>query len=121
MKVERWTNNSDTALVPEKNLGSLGGWFNMHTRGQRWQDYLSIWKPEFHPHFEAIREEILRLQLKRGGFWHQEQDGIPVLSDGHHFSASMRAWGDLLAAVWSEADNKDHSYCEFAWSGTDDD
>jgi hypothetical protein len=30
-----------------------------------------------------------------------------------------KEWGDLLAAIWSEYDNKDYSYAGFAFLGDD--
>jgi len=107
----------DDSIFDPLNLGGLGGFFNMTSAGQRWKDYLARYYPEWHPHLEALRAEILRRRLWKGGEWHQDEDGegVPVLSDGHYFAASMRGWGDLMAAVWSEEHDRDYCYVHFAW------
>lgn len=109
-KVVGWV-SWDEAQSRPKAVGGLGGWFE---DGQRWADYLDIWQEGAHPYLEAIREAVLEGEIKRGGFWHQAE-GCPVFDDGTAASFSMRAWGDLLAAIWSEAEGRDHNYCHFAW------
>jgi hypothetical protein len=89
-----------------------------HNVHMRWKDYLEAWKPEAHPYAEALRAAILKLQLREGGDWHQnDANGVPVFSDGTVATFSYRAWGDLLAAVWSEAEDKDYNYMRFYMSG----
>jgi hypothetical protein len=36
-----------------------------------------------------------------------------MFSDGSVATFSLRGWGDLLAAVYSERDNKDYCYMDF--------
>lgn len=68
----------------------------------------------------ALRNEIVAKKIRRGGFWHQEQEGVPVFIDGRYATYSMRAWGDLMAAIWSEVDQEAHSYVKFAWTDPED-
>jgi len=111
-----WIQCNDTAESMPDVIGGLGGWFGMW-RENTWQDYLDQWSASAQHHCEALRSEILRRQLRRGGFWHQSETecGVPVFSDGSVACFSMRAWGDLLAAVWSEADGVPYCYVDFAW------
>lgn len=94
------------------SIGCCGGWFGF-LKPMRWEDYLKIWKPEAHIYCEAFREYVLQNRLKRGGDWHQETEGAPLFSDGTAATFSYRAWGDILAAIWSEEENKDYSYMDF--------
>lgn len=123
LHVTRWEPAESEGLdfMDPLNLGGPGGFFNMSVSGQRWQDYLDRWFPEWHPHLEALRAEILRRRLWESGEWHQDEEaeGVPVLSDGYYFAASMRAWGDLMAAVWSEEHGRDWCYVDFAWDVPD--
>lgn len=57
---------------------------------------------------EALKAYIVENELRRGGWWHQ-REGIPKFSDGSMLYLSMRAWGDLMAAIWGG------DYCLYAW------
>jgi hypothetical protein len=95
-----------------ESVGGLGGFFK---DGMRWQDYAAR-NPG--PHYEALRLAIVERGLKRGGDWHQNSDdGCPVFSDGTSGTFTYRAWGDLLAAVWSEHEGRDYSYMDFYMDG----
>lgn len=59
-----------------------------------------------------LREQIIKLQIRSGGDWHQAE-GTPLFEDGTIGSFSYRAWGDLLAATWSEEDQVGYSYMDF--------
>ena len=99
------------------NLNDLGG-SNSFELGMRWSDYLTEYAPEWHPHLEAIRKSIVENEVWAGGEWHQDSPtGVPVLSDGHFMICSFRAWGDLLAAVWSSELERDFSYMDFYYTG----
>ena len=39
--------------------------------------------------------------------------GVPVFSDGTCLRASMRAWGQIMAAIFSAVEEKDYSYMDF--------
>ncbi len=118
MKVVEWTNYDDER---EDSFGSLGGFFE---DGMRWKDYIAGLNKEGKVLAEALRQEIVAKEIRRGGFWHQCQsgndDGVPVFSDNTVARFSMRAWGDLLAAVWAEEEDKDYNYCLFAWYAADE-
>lgn len=95
----------------DNNIGVMGGWFGRDKK-QRWSDYIGVWVVDARPYIEALREEILRIGLKRGGDWH-DKFGTPLFNDGKIGGFSWRGWGDLLAAVWSEAENKHYEYMDF--------
>lgn len=123
MKIVKWVSYEEASKLPEA-VGGMGGWFGHSDPtpenpigkevSHRWKDYLDMWKPEGHPYVEAIRAAVLEGNIRNGGFWHQKE-GCPVFEDGKAACFSMRAWGDLMAAIWSEKENKDYSYCDFAW------
>lgn len=132
MKVVDWI-SWDESEGKDEAVGGLGGFFNAgnifteekgydeeNKTGMRWQDYLDAWNEKHHPYLEALREAIVEGNIRRGGFWHQEQ-GVPVFEDGTIGGFSMRAWGDLMAAVWSEEEDKDYCYADFAWYSIQDD
>lgn len=50
-------------------------------------------------------EDFVAKEIKIGGDTHQH-DMTPLFSDDTIGSFSFRAWGDFMAAVWSEHDNK---------------
>lgn len=61
-----------------------------------------------------MRQAIIARGLRRGGDWHQNSaPGVPVFDDGSVATFTYRAWGDLLAAVWANADGRDYSYVDF--------
>ena len=106
----------------------MGGWFGRNGDADpltgdvwkgvhhRWADYLEPLTDKGKEYAEALRAEILRLKLKKDGNWHQYSgEGVPIFSDGTVATFSYRAWGDLLAAVWSEEENKDYAYPDFAY------
>lgn len=121
MKVIRWISRRESEKY-KKSIGGLGGWFNagyIHEdqkdqKGQRWKDFIEIWKEEVRPYFEAIRESVLEKRIKMTGEEHQYGlDGIPLFEDNTVGCFSFRAWGDLMAAIWSEKENKDYTYMDF--------
>lgn len=113
IKVVAWGSyNGDTPKG--QSLGWLGGWFNFKETGNRWKDYLKNFTPEAHPYLEAVRTAILERQSRMTGERHQySSDGVPIFSDGKRLELSYRAWGDLMAAVWSEQEGKDYTYMDF--------
>jgi hypothetical protein len=91
----------------EVSIGGLGGFFK---EGMRWNYYICNFDKK--DYYEAIREYVIKNNIKQGGDWHQIE-GIPLFSDNTVGSFSFRAWGDLLAAIWSEYENKDYCYMDF--------
>lgn len=120
IKVIKWISYDDAMelinmnLLKDNYIGGLGGWFQ---KGYRWKDYKNTFKKFAHPYQEALREAIIDRNLKYCGNDHQELDyGVPVFSDFTVATYSYRAWGDLMAAVWSTQENKDYSYIDFYMS-----
>ena len=113
MEVVKWMSYEDAKEL-EESIGGLGGFFQ---HGMRWKDYLAIWDDETIPYAEALKEVVVGESIKEGGDWHQWSDeGVPVFEDGTVAVFSYRAWGDLLAAIWSEEEDKDYSYMDFYMS-----
>lgn len=112
MEVVEWIAYEVADEVPdEKNVGGMGGFFNS---GMRWKDYLAAFGEEYHPYAEAIKKNVLELRLKIGGDDHQySENGVPLFSDGKVASFSYRGWGDLMAAIWAEEEDRDYSYMDF--------
>lgn len=111
--VAEWVDLSDVPDNDELVWGWTGGWFNFKTYGLRWNDYLSHFQPEVHPYLEAIREEVVKNNYKFTGEEHQNNSGVPKFSNGKYLCLSWRAWGDLMAAIWSEEEDKDYNYMDF--------
>jgi len=112
--VKKWIHYGTASNFPEAPCGGLGGWFNFNERGQRWKDYKEAFKKITHPYIEAIRKSVIDNHLKITGQEHQYSDhGVPLFSDGRASTFSYRAWGDIMAAIWSEEENKDYSYMDF--------
>ena len=120
--VVAWISDDDTG-EREVALGGWGGWFgfdreeNDEKRGKahhRWKDYVEDLPPECVPYAEALREACVKHNIRITGLQHQnEANGVPVFSAGKIGSFSFRAWGDLMAAIWSEAENRDYNYMDF--------
>lgn len=111
MEVVDWKSFDDCEGMPD--YGRMGGWFNADSHlHNTWMDYIDGAPHDWLVRAETLREEILKKRIRRGGDWHQEE-GTPVLSDGSCFRFSMRGWGDLLAAIWSEEDGLPYSYLDF--------
>lgn len=106
-----WVSYGSVELLDLPDLGGWGGWIE---HGQRWADYIDDIEAAKTPYFEALRQAILARGLRRGGDWHQSSAaGVPVFDDGSVATFTYRAWGDLLAAIWADADSRDYSYVDF--------
>ena len=96
----------------------VGGWGGMMTAEMRWADYIADIDPGYAAHHEALRAAILARGLRRGGDWHQNApDGLAVFDDGAIGTFTFRAWGDLMAAVWSGVDGRGYGYMDFYMDG----
>jgi hypothetical protein len=114
IKVVKWIAYNDVTKDMKKSIGGMGGWFK---EGLRWKDYIENLKPEVVPYAEAIREAF-KDKKPFGGDHHQDApDGVPVFSDGTYGSFSYRAWGDIMAAIQTSKDNKDHHYMDYYMDG----
>ena len=110
MKVIGWISYEEAEQY-ESVLPGLGGFFS---RGMRWPEFIAAWSPQYVPYYEALREAVLERGLRYNGGMHQSAvDGTPVFSDGTVGLFSFRAWGDLMAAIWSSAEDEDYHYMDF--------
>lgn len=104
---------SESEKYPEA-FGGLGGWFQ---NGMRWEDYASKFVGDAADklkYAEAFRQYIIANKIRNSAPWHQTSDnGVPLFEDDTVATFSYRAWGDLLAAVWSTEDNEDYHYIDF--------
>lgn len=65
-----------------------------------WEEYMSDYKEEFHPHLILIKEAIEKEGLIGMTGEQMQNEGISfAFSDGQHWSYTWRAWGDLMQAV----------------------
>ena len=128
MKVLNWISNEAAEAKPEAPIGGLGGWFGFNAgtgehHPHTWADYLERKKPEARPYAEALRDAIVEGRIWEAGDWHQvdaisDNRGVPLFEDGTVATFSFRAWGDLLAAVWSEQLGRSYCYMDFYCAGT---
>ena len=113
MKVVRMISYEEANKYPI-GIGGLGGWF---THGMRWEDYASKFigsAADKLKYAEALREYVIIHNIRETGAWHQTDDnGVPLFEDDTVATFSYRAWGDIMAAVWSTEDNKDYHYMDF--------
>jgi hypothetical protein len=67
-----------------------------------------------HPLLEELRRSIIANNIRCTGEQHQNGAvAVPLWSNGKVDTYSFRAWGDLMAAVWSTEENKDYGYMDF--------
>ena len=96
---------------PENDLGCSGGWFNA---GMRWKDYKDAWKDEYHERLEELRTAIINNNIEFTGEEHQYGcKAVPLFPDGSVATYTFRAWGDLMAAIWSTVRDEDYSYMTY--------
>lgn len=96
----------------DTSVNKMGGFFAL---GMRWKDYIEVAaEPEDVPYLEAIRLSVLENKIRYNGFDHQnKEDGVPLFSDGTIASFSFRGWGDLMAAIHSDFEDKNYNYMDF--------
>jgi hypothetical protein len=110
IKVVEWVTHSDVENN-SKQIGWSGGFFD---DGMRWADYKATFKPEAFPYIEAVRASVLEQGRRTTGEQHQHQENnVPKFSDGQVLLLTYRAWGDLMAAIWSEKEDQDYHYMSF--------
>ncbi len=102
----------DKTEIPEDGE-EMGWWGGFFSAGMRWTDYLEEIDADIHPYLEAARSAALAHEIKATGYQHQYDRITPVFSDGKYFALTFRAWGDFMAAVWSEAEDRNYSYMDF--------
>jgi len=110
IKVTKWISYEEADKM-DLSIGGTGGFFS---KGMRWKDYIEGWGDKAKPYAEAIRNSVIEQKLLLTGYEHQNsQQGAPLFSDNTAGTFSFRAWGDLMAAIWSEETNIDYSYMDF--------
>lgn len=110
MKVKEWISYEKAKEYQENEAGGLGGYFNFKQKGMSWEDY----HLKENLYTQALKEEILAKNIKITGGEHQNsENGVPLFEDNTVATYSYRAWGDLMAAIWSEKENKDYCYMDF--------
>ncbi len=113
--VIKWIPYTEIDSYQENGLGGMGGWFS---DGMRWDDYVDGVGAPLIFYAESLRHRIIKDKIRHGGDWHQSSDqGVPLFADGTIATFSYRAWGDILAAIWSTEDQKDYSYMDFYMCG----
>lgn len=112
MQIVNWINNYEAKNKKSNGLGGMGGFF---ATGMRWKDYLEIFIKEVHPQLEVLRKSILENKIKFTGQEMQRDNTktVPLWDDGTVTHYTWRSWGDLMAAVWSEEENKNYNYLDF--------
>ena len=66
---------------------------------------------EFREIMQLIGDEVVKHGYSFSGQDHQnELTGVPVFSDGTCLRASMRSWGYIMAAIYSEIEGKEITY-----------
>ena len=70
--------------------------------------------PELRELIQLIGDECVKHGYAFSGQEHQNAaTGVPVFSDGTCLRASMRAWGQIMAAIYSAVDGTKLSYMDF--------
>ena len=112
IKVIKFITFEEALKYEENGLGGFGGIF---ARGMRWKDYKEIFNEQGRVDVETLRKAIIENDIKCTGEQHQRSDykSVPLWSNGKVDTYTYRAWGDLMAAVWSEEEDKDYSYFDF--------
>jgi hypothetical protein len=66
---------------------------------------------------QLIGDEVVKYGYAFSGYDHQNAStGVPVFSDGTCLRASMRGWGQIMAAIYSAVDEVELSYMDFYMS-----
>jgi hypothetical protein len=111
IKVIGWINYKDAEDNLRPAIGCTGGWFQ---EGMRWMDYYEDVDDELQPYVQAIFDDVKENSIKLTGWENQHNNnGTVLFSDGKWAGFSMRAWGDLMAAIWSEIEDKNYCYLHF--------
>jgi hypothetical protein len=102
------------ASVELRDYVDIGGWGGAVEKGHGWNDYIASANQKYLLYYEALRAAIIERGLRRGGDWHQQgRDGVPVFDDGVIATFSFRGWGDLMAAIWADADGRRFGYMDY--------
>ena len=112
LTIVKWITENEASDKEQNGIGGMGGFFK---EGMRWKDYLDNYIKKAHPLLEELKRSIIKNNIKWTGEEKQENNynTVPLWSNGKVDTYSWRAWGDLMAAVWSEEENKDYCYMNF--------
>jgi hypothetical protein len=118
LKVTNFVCYDEASSREDLGLGGMGGWFGESERGwdagHRWKDYVESYNEEVRPALEELRKALIKHGIRCTGEQQQNRAEVcPLWSNGKADTYSFRAWGDLMAAIWSTEDNKDYSYMDF--------
>ena len=118
--VVAWVSEDDVDCDGDDAITWFGGYF---VPPMRWEDYLDNTGDSQKPYVEAVRKSVVENKIFLCGDEHQNNhDSIPEFNDGKFLALSMRAWGDLMAAIWAEERDRDYHYLEFymiGWNNKD--
>ena len=95
----------DGADMSIDQIPIIGGFFD---RGMRWPHYRERW---YAGRIDDVRTFIVENKIRVCGDYMEERHIL--LDSGERWFFSMRAWGDLMAAVWSTEEDKDFHYIDF--------
>ena len=102
--------------------GFRRGWFGFGPEGEglrcphRWQDFLDDLVEPAIPYAEALRASVVKRQMRGPGSWHAKytaNKSIPYFSDNTLTIMEQSCWANFMAAVWSEAEDKDYTWRDF--------
>lgn len=118
-----WADVTDE-FMDETGAHDVGTWGGFMSEDMRWDDYIANVETTVRNVYEAIRLSVVKNWIWEGGDWHQRSDkGVPFITaeDDSTYVAlfSMRAWGDLMAAIWSTFCDKGFHYMDFYYGTVD--
>lgn len=112
--ITHWLPFKEAQLLPQIPWG----WVREFPDPCDWPTYLDCIAPDTAPYVSALRAAIIAQNIRFGGDWHQNApNGAAIFSDGKSFCTSMRAWGRLLAAIWTSEDGSSYRYVDFYMDG----
>ena len=87
-----------------------GGFFSF---GMRWRDYYTRVPIQHRARVEAIRVYVASHGLRLTGRDYERRVAVPVFVDGSIGFFTPHGYADLMAAVWSDQDDRDYSYINY--------
>lgn len=108
MQIINWLTDAEANDDKYKRIIITGMKFKY---GQRWGNYLKLWMLNHRPKVELLRQYILdnKIHILNKEF----KETNPLFDDDFVLMFSFAGWGDLLAATWAEAENRDYNYTLF--------
>jgi hypothetical protein len=85
-------------------------------KGMRWIDYFTCLDKYEKQYAQALYKEMTENNIKITGYEHITSScGIPKFSDGTVAMMAIRDFAKLQAAIWSEKENFNYGYTDFAF------